>query len=183
MPRDEIVQLLEEMDDVDVKPLFNPSTKCYQHQREQPKHRVMVELAAKGYDKKEIATMIGCTPPTIHNVLNHPQMQQTLAETIHKRMGQDDEMVQLVEEGAKIGLRRMLKILKTDDARGSDHISAAKEFLDRKYGKAIQPIVKAELDFNTLSIADIAAQLPQTQETGTSQASAEGRATQFIPAK
>lgn len=151
-----------------VAPLFNTSTKCYQAKREQPKHRVMIELAAKGFDKKEIAEMVGCTPPTAHNTLNHPQFQRTLAETIHQRLGQDDEMVRLVEEGAKLGLKAMLNILRDPEAKGSNHIAAAKEFLDRKYGKSVQPIVKAEVDLDSASIVDIAAQLPQTSGTDTS---------------
>lgn len=163
------MQLLEQLEP-EVQPLMNTSTKCYQAKREQPKHRVVIEMAAKGFDKKEIAEMMQCTPPTVHNVLNHPQLQRTLAETIHRRMGQDDEMVRLVEEGAKLGLQAMLNILRNPQAKGSNHIAAAKEFLDRKYGKSVQPIVKAEMDLDSASIVDIAAQLPQTQGTGDSQA-------------
>ena len=171
MPTDPIVELLNEIEPPKVRPLFNTATKCYQYTREQPKHRVMIELAAKGFDKKEIAQMSGVTPPTVHNVLNSPIFQGTIAETIRRRVGQDDEVVELVNEGARLGLQTMLNILRNKEGRTSDHISAAKEFLDRKYGKSVQPIVKSEVDFNTLSIAEVAAQLPQTEGTGNTIAS------------
>ncbi len=151
--------------------LANRKAPYYHNQQERPAHRVMLEYAAKGYSVKEIAEMTGYTPVCINNVLRQPHSQQTLVNEIRRIHGEDEEVVSIIKDNVVASCRLYEKILNGGELADSIEdrklqMETAERFMNRRYGKPNQPINRGtEVDLNTLSIAEIAAQLPQTDGT------------------
>jgi DNA-binding CsgD family transcriptional regulator len=45
-----------------------------------PRHKTIIALASTGLSRNEIVEIIGCSPPTVTNVLKHPDAQKLLAQ-------------------------------------------------------------------------------------------------------
>lgn len=142
----------------------------YNVKQESPRQRLVVELAAAGKNNKEIAELTGYHPMTVGALLRQPQTQQVLVNEIRARVDRiDQEVVEVIKEGCLVSAHRLLKIVKDDKAKGSDHIAAAKEFWERRYGKANQPINRGtDVDLNHCSDADLARMIQPTTGTQTS---------------
>jgi len=142
----------------------------YKIKQESPRQRLVVELAALGKTNKQIAEITGYCPMTVGALLRQPITQQVLVDEIRARADKiDEEVLQVVKQGCLDGVNRLLKIVRDDKAKGSDHIAAANTFLERRYGKANQPINAGNsVDLNGLSDAELATKLAPTDATGTS---------------
>lgn len=135
----------------------------YRIQQESPRQRLVVELAAAGKTNKEIAELTGYTTQTVGALLRQPITQQTLVNEIRARVDHiDQEVVEIIKEGCLEGAQRLLKIVKDDKAKGSDHIAAANAFFERRYGKANQPINRnTDVDLNSVG-DEVLARMIQT---------------------
>lgn len=141
------------------------------NQKERPVHRLMLELAAKGYNNKEIAELVGRTQVNVNNALRQPHSQQTLANEIRSRVTEDQKVVEVIRVNVVKAVEALAEIVGGGvGIKASDRISAAEALLSRRYGKPNQPIGKHDgVDLNTLTIAELAAELPSTDGTGTSE--------------
>lgn len=155
------IQILNET--ITEVPTLNRPPGAYVAKQELPHHRAAIELAAKGcYTQKEIASMLGKTPLTVSNVTKNPNYQRYLADAIHRIHGEDEEVLEIIKEGVTKAAQLLVNVVKDKDAKNSDRIAAAKELLDRKYGKPNQPVNRGtDVDLNAMAIAELAAKLPR----------------------
>lgn len=136
-------------------------------QEEKPTHRIALELAAKGFTIKEIAEITGFTLPAVGNWLKQPNAVVTLANEVRRIHGEDEQVVQIIRENVIHAVNTLAGITKDPKAKGSDRIAAANALLERRYGKANQPINRnTDVDLNKLSDDDLVKMLP-TESTGT----------------
>ncbi len=151
----------------DAPTLANRKAPYYHVQQEKPHHRVFLELSAKGYTVKEIAEQTGFTPVCVNNILRQPHVQQHLVNEIRDIYSVDEQVVTLIKDNILVAVETLATIMKDPKSKGSDRIASAQAFLERRYGKANQPINRGtDVDLNKLSDADLAAMLP-TDGTGT----------------
>lgn len=151
-------------------PLLHNHTKPYHvNQKERPAHRLMAELAAKGYNNKEIAEIVGRTTVNVNNALRQPHSQQTLVNGIRDRVSADEQVVEVIRSNVVKAVTTLAEIMDDEDAKKSDRIAAAEALLNRRYGKPNQPIgSNGTVDLNHLSDEALAKMLPTTTETTTS---------------
>ena len=133
----------------------------YVRQQELPMHRAAIELSSKGYTSREIARQLDVSPTTIQDILRQPQYQQEIANSIRRVQGVDEEVVLLVKQEVLQSIKTFIEIRDNPDARDADRLTAGEKILERRYGKANQPINQGStVDLATLEIAEIASQLP-----------------------
>lgn len=148
--------------------LWNRKPPQYVRQQEQAWHRIALEMAANGYTAVEIAARLGCTPTAVQDILRQPQYQKTQVELIRKASSADQEVLELVKSSVVTAVKTLATIVEDSKARSSDRIAAARELLDRRYGKPNQPTNRGtDVDLNTLSDKELAAMLPASTSTGT----------------
>ena len=112
----------------------------YVVQQERPAHRAALEMAAQGYDVKEIAAKLGYTPVAVNNWLRQPHAQQTLVDTIHKNIQADERVVEIVKDNVVAACELYAQVLADKNAPLEKRMEAAERFLNRRYGKPNQPI-------------------------------------------
>src|SRR6266403_3543013 len=147
------------------------SEKVYRVKQENPRQRLVLELAAKGKTNKEIAQITGYAPETVGALLRQPATQQTLVNEIRRTADRvDEEVLEIIKIGCLKSAKRLLSIIESDNPpkSASAHISAANTFLERRYGKANQPINAGGcVDLNNLSDAELATRIARTSGTAT----------------
>lgn len=143
-------------------PLYGQTVPPVINQRETPAHRVMLELSAQGFMNKEIAQMMGRSAVNVNNILRQPALQSTLVEECRREADADKRVVDIIKTNVAAATQVLADIALDKDAKKSDRIAAANALLDRRYGKPNQPINRnSEVDLATLTISEIARQLPQ----------------------
>lgn len=153
----------------DVPLLHNHTAPYHVNKKERPAHRLMLELAAKGFTNKEIAETVGKTTVNVNNALRQPHSQQTLVNSIRERVSADEQVVEVIRSNVVKAVSTLAEIMDNDDAKNSDRIAAAEALLNRRYGKAVQPIsAGSTVDLNNLPDSELAKMLPRTTETTTS---------------
>ena len=141
--------------------LQNRKAPQYIRQQELPNHRVIIELSAKGYTAREIAKLVDQSPTQVQDILRQPQYQQNIANTIRRVQGVDEEIVMLIKEEVVNSVKTMVEIRDNPNTPDATRLAAADKILERRYGKANQPINQGStVDLATLDIAEIASQLP-----------------------
>ena len=143
----------------------------YTTKHERYTHRIMLELAAKGYTVKEIAEMTGFTSVCVNNILRQKHVQQTLVNEIRRHHGVDDEVVEIVKRNVVKVAKLYEEILNDTSIDRHDRMEVGERFWNRRYGKPTQPIAHGSVvDLNELSDEELAAMLPkpQTAKTATS---------------
>jgi len=89
-------------------------------------------------------------------------------------MTEDQRVAKIIKDNVADAVQTLADITKDKDAKKSDRIAAAEALLNRRYGRPNQPVNKNDgVDLNTLSIAEVAAELPQTEQTATNRAEGE----------
>lgn len=149
--------------------LHNHKAPYHVNQKERPAHRLMLELAAKGYNNKEIAETVGKSAVNVNNALRQPHSQQTLVNAIRERVSADEQVVEVIRTNVVKAVETLAEIMDDGDAKNSDRIAAAEALLNRRYGKPNQPINSGgTVDLNHLSDEALAKMLPTNTETTTS---------------
>lgn len=152
--------VVEELPDAPL--LANRKPPKYCRQQERPEHRAIIELAARGFDTKEISKAIGRCPDTVQDILRQPMLQQTLVNEVRRIHGTDEEVAELIKEEVLKSFQVYREIRDNPKARDADRIAAAEKFVERRYGKANQPINRGtDVDLNALSDADLAKMCPR----------------------
>lgn len=160
-PVDCPIQILNPTEEETI-PLRNRGEAAYVRQQELPHHRVFAELSAKGYSSKEIATMTGFSPVCVQDILRQPGQDSFLAKEIKRNFGTDQEVVEVIKGAVVDSVKMLAGVVNDTKAKGSDRIAAAKELLDRRYGKCNQPINRGtEIDLNSLPDSELVKMLSQ----------------------
>lgn len=133
---------------------------------ERPAHRLVANAMAQGFTQKEIAESIGVNPVTVSIIARQPHVQQTLANNIRDRMQEDKKVVEVIKQNVVLAVETLADIMQDEKAKNSDRIAAAESLLNRRYGKPNQPINRdGEIDLNSLSDSELAAQMTQSTVT------------------
>lgn len=128
----------------------------YVRQQELPWHRIALEKAAKGYTAREIAEALGCSPTAVQDILRQPQYQQTQVNLIRRETDKDQEVLEIIKNNVVTAVKTLKEIMVDEKQSAAYRISAAKELLDRRYGKPNQPINRnTDVDLSQLSDADL----------------------------
>lgn len=139
----------------DIPILHNHNKPYHVNQKERPAHRLMLELAAKGYNNKEIAENVGRTTVNVNNALRQPHSQQTLVNNIRERVSADEQVVEVIRSNVVKAVSTLAEIMdggKDGKAKYSDRIAAAEALLNRRYGKPNQPINNGKtVDLNQMT--------------------------------
>lgn len=159
-----------------VDALYGQRDPHYPILHESPEHRLIVYLRAQGRSIKEIADETGSSSIRISNVCRQPWAVIRIVE-LQKKFGHD-EVAEILSRTATKAATALEKILDGQDERDSEGravispaaiVAASKEILDRKYGKAKQPIGAeglANLDMSTKSDEELM-QIVMGQQTST----------------
>lgn len=147
--------------------LYNPRDPHYPIQHERTVHMIMCYMAARGDTNLEIAEATGRTAVCVSNVLRQPWAKSRIEEIV-KKSGKSE--VELVMRGAAAkALNRLLTEMDNMEtkqgANSQSRITASDKILDRLFGKAAQPIIKASIDLNSLPDEELAKMLPTTERT------------------
>lgn len=139
-----------------IRPLNNKLNTDHVRKKELPHQRQIIELVAKGYTHAEIAKIVGVNQLTVHRTVAQPGAQQVLAEEIHRQVSEDEKVVEVIKENVLVAVKTLAEIVKDTKARGSDRIAAANVLLERRYGKANQPINRGtDVDLNSLPDSEL----------------------------
>jgi len=139
-----IEQHYEEMPDA----LFADTKPNLVVEHEQPLHRAMVFLKAQGLSNKEIAKRTGKTEPWISQILRQPFARIQLVKEL--TLAGRDSVNELIKASAEDSVYKLIEVRDNPKAKDSDKISAAKELLDRAFGKPTQH-VETQITSRTLS--------------------------------
>ena len=160
---------IQKMNQTGLKPelLFNAAKPKQLRKKEQPAHTAMAQLAAEGYQGTEIARILGRHPHTVNDVLRQPYAQDRVVKCVRDTHGTDHEVVEIIKETVVAAVNLLAETIVDSKQKRSDRILAAEKILERRYGKANQPINRGtDVDLNSLSDAELAKMLP-TSGTGT----------------
>ncbi len=147
--------------------LRNFATPVLLRKKELPAHRLMAELSARGYQANEISEIVGRCKLTVQDVLKQPHTQQYLANEVKRVASEDERVVTVIKDSVVSAVEALADIVKSG-VKASDRIAAANALLDRRYGKAAQPIGRGSgVDLDQLTDEALAQMLPPTSETGT----------------
>ena len=162
------VKILDKTQEEGAPLLFNHKAPFHVNKKERPIHRVMIELAAKGYNNREIADMTERSAVNVNNALRQPHSQQFLADTIRAKVSEDERVVELIKDNAFALADKLVKLALAPTTHPRDVIAAANSILDRRYGKANQPINRgSDVDLNKLTDEELYSMCP-TRSTATS---------------
>lgn len=134
-------------------------------EHEQPIHRAMVFLKAQGLSNREIAKRTGMTEPWVSQILRQPfaRIQLVKELTIAGR----DSVSELIKASAEDSVYKLIEVRDDPKAKHSDKISAAKELLDRAFGKPTQH-VETQITSRTLSdVAELDAKIEELEKEAT----------------
>src|ERR1051326_3984813 len=121
--------------------------------KENVRQRMVLELAAKGsYTSKEIAELTGYTEMTIVDILRQPHTEQLLVDTLRENADSvDSQVAEVIKENVLNAMNVFKEVMNDTKQRAADRIAAAEKFIERRYGKANQPINRGtDVDLNSL---------------------------------
>lgn len=131
-------------------------------QHEKPHHRVMADLMAKGYSKREVAQMTGYHPMTVANAAHQPFFQEHMIETLRNNV--QDELKEILESELKPTLRKVLSIRDDPTAPHAVQLNACSFITDRLFGKPNQPITTQEIKPSELTNDELNARVSRLVE-------------------
>jgi len=147
--------------------LHNAREPYYAIQHEKGFHRLVAYMHVRGDTNREIAAELGRSEVNISNILRQPYVQEYIVDEV-KRLG--GAQVQTVLKGAalKAAQRLLTEIDNTNTGSAQSRIAAAKETLDRVFGKAPQSVTHFDGDkIDELSDEEIKRQLVELEQSKT----------------
>ena len=124
---------------VDGLRLHNARAPHYEIKHEKYEHRAIIYLKGQGHSNIEISRITGMSPVAVSNILRQPWAQEELL-SIMREQGRDG-IFNLIQGAALDAVNRLVIEMDNEKARPAERISAARELLDRRFGRAAQPIV------------------------------------------
>lgn len=140
------------------RPLFNARQPAYTLKSERPEHRAIIMMSAAGMGNKEIADALGKTAQHVMYVKKQPwAVEQILREM--ESAGREP-VQQLLKVSALEATEMVLGVMRTADS-AKVRLDAAKEVLDRVFGKSTQKMEvsnKAPSEYTDAELAVIVSQ-------------------------
>ena len=127
--------------------LFNDKKPNLAINRESPDHRVIIFLKAQGLSNNEIARRTGHTAPWISQVLRQPWARVRLVEEL--REAGRDAVRALITASTEDSVYTLIDVRDDPKSRPSDRIAAARELLDRAFGKPTQHVESTVMSVST----------------------------------
>lgn len=122
--------------------------------KEQPRHRLMILLKAKGMSNREIAEYVGCSPVTVSYVLRQPFARERLAKIINDAGG---DVVRTILEGTVVDtVHKLIDLRDNEKVPPAVQKAACTDLLDRFLGKPTQQL-EVRHDSSNLGGKDIKA--------------------------
>ncbi len=126
----------------------------YLLKQEKPHHRVICYELAMGKTAGEIAKEFGFTPAMVYYVEKQPWAKEAVKNLIQQHGG---DQVEKVLKGAALDAAEVLVRMKDDEsAPHAVRINAAKEILDRIYGRSQQIVNHRKIDASDLTDEELA---------------------------
>lgn len=152
-PKESAVQKMNfTIDASNTPPIRKTTAASYERKNEQPRHRMYVELAASGWTAQEIAKELGCRYETVNDILKQQANLPLLAKRIHENFGTDQQVVEVIKRSVVASVELYEAVVADPKQKMSDRIAAADRLLERRYGKANQPINRdTDVDLNALN--------------------------------
>ena len=148
--------------------LVNFAGPQYLRKKEMPSHRLIAEYAARGFQANEISELVGRHKVTVADLLKQPHSQQYIADEVRRVASEDERVVTVIKDNVVRAVEALADIVGDESKKASDRIAAANALLDRRYGKAAQPISRnSGVNLDELSDADLAQMARETSSTGT----------------
>lgn len=116
---------------------YNDRDPAIEYASEKPIHRRIAELHLQGFTNVEIAAMINRTTVCVTNVLRQPFIRKYLVENVKRNV--QDELKEFLDAELMPSLKTLKNIRDDATAKPSDRAAAAKELVDRRLGRAVQP--------------------------------------------
>ncbi len=125
---------------------------------ESVRNRVVFELAATGkYNHREIAEMTGYSYPAVGNILRSTIGQSILPGLARANVESIDSQVSdIIKENVLVAVETCISVMNNPKSRDADRLAAAEKLLERRYGKANQPINRGtDVDLNSLPDSEL----------------------------
>lgn len=137
-------------------PIYNRKAPAYLRQKEQPYHRAVLELSAQGFTAVEISETLGISRVTAQDILLQPHLEAPLRAGIHENFGPDQQVVEVIKENVVNAINLLAEQINDKTAPRKDRRDAALALLERRYGKAAQPITNTNvIDLNSLPDSEL----------------------------
>lgn len=156
-----------------VEPLHNAREPYIDYQREQARHRAVVEMKATGqWTNIQIAQQLNYTAVTVSNVLRQPWAQELLVKLMREQGNSEREIVYEMLEGLTIeavNKQRDLLSLPIEGEEGCPEIvrKTSNDILNRVYGTPTQHLeTHRGQDLDSLSDEELAKRLSELRRTG-----------------
>jgi len=161
-----LIQNLNQNGDAPLLSNAKPSPTQQVSKHELPHTRIILEKAARGFSQAEIAEQMGMHRATIANTIRNPVFQQTLVNEIRRLATEDEQVVEIIKASVVDAAKLLRQTMNDTSVKRETRIDAAEKVLCRRYGKPNQPINRdTGIDLDSMSIAEIAKELPQTTNT------------------
>lgn len=134
----------------------------YVLQREKAHHRIIVYELAKGKTAGEIAAEFGFTPAMVYYVEKQPWAKEEVKNLIHQHGG--DAVEKVLKEAALPAAEVLIRMKDDEKAPHAVRVNAAKEILDRIYGRSQQIINHRQVDPSDITDEELAKSI--TTRTG-----------------
>ena len=108
---------------------------------EQPHHRMMVSLRARGYTIREIADMTGRTAATVSYTLKQPWARAMMLDLLRQ---DDAQLAEILRAEAMPSVEKLVEIRDDGGANRREQLAASMALLDRFLGKPTQRVETAE---------------------------------------
>ena len=146
------------VDDPTPRALHNQRQPLYTLKAERPEHRAIIMMKASAMTNKEIAAAIGWTAQSVMYVVKQPWAVDQILREI-ENAGREP-VLQLLKVSAMEAAEAVIGVMRGAES-DKVRLDAAKEILDRNFGKATQKMEisnKAPSEFSDAELAAIAAQ-------------------------
>jgi predicted transcriptional regulator len=111
---------------------------CRVLNKEQPHHRLMVLLRARGFSTSEIAEHLGYTPSTVSVALRQPWARQMLVDLLQSE-GLDG-VHKLLKAELVPSVLALVDVRDAPESKGSERTTAATAIIDRFLGRPTQRV-------------------------------------------
>ena len=153
--------------------LFNAKTPFYALQHEKPEHRVVINLRLKGYNNKQISVLTGYSSVHVSNILRQPWAQQRIVAEL--RNADFEGVREMVHNSAAASVYTLIELRDSGETPAAVRMNAAKTLVEQFLGRPRQSVeLSGKVDLNNMSDAQLAAMLPLTNGSETSQPRTEG---------
>lgn len=114
-----------------ITPIMSTTKPNWDIQNETGLHRLICYRTAAGDTAREIASAMGVTPQTVHNVLKQDRSRQLVAQLIHENF--NDDIGQMLKGAASEAIMVQIDLMKSAQDE-SVRLRSATDILNRAFG-------------------------------------------------